>query len=199
MRRPLRVVAVLAIIAFTVGAAGCYGLGSDEEVPERTTGPALVTKAQLAALEPGSPARVMFEWWRALQFDNAIAASRYYARDVGMTVDKLDRDLSLGAAGLGLTTRPRLVEVDEHGDKATVLVLLEQLTPRPNGRVDKVQTARAFNMVRENGEWKLAENRYVARQARIQRFFSAEARRRATQPDQQPTTGTDSEGGATSP
>jgi len=200
MRRSLRLATVLATVAFTVGAAGCAGLGSDEEVPERVTGPALVTKAQLARLAPDSPARVVFEWWRALQFDNAIAATKYYARDVGMTVDKLDRDLSLGASGLGLTARPRLVEVDENGDKATVLLLLEQLTPRPNGRVDKLQTARGFNMVRENGEWKLAENRYLARAARIQRFFSAEARRLATQqPDQQQTTGTDTEGGDTSP
>jgi hypothetical protein len=200
MSRSARIAAAAAALAILLGAAGCSGLGSDEEVPERVTGPALVTKAQLDRLPAASPARVVFEWWRALQFDNATIAARYYADDLGMTPDKLDRDLTYGAGALGLTARPRLVDVDENGDAATVNVLLEQLTPRPNGRVDKLETARGFNLVREDGEWKLSENRYLARAGRVQRFFSVAARRQAEQGETTPDSGAgDSSGDQTTP
>jgi hypothetical protein len=153
--------AVGVALCLAVVASGCDGLGSDQEVPGRVTG------------------RVVFEWWREIQFDNATVAAKYYSRDLGITPDKLDRSLTLGPGALGLLRRPRLVDVEIHGDTATVLVLLETASRSANNRVDRTRTARGFNLVREDGEWKLSENRYIERAARVQRFFAAEARRQA--------------------
>jgi hypothetical protein len=160
---------------------GCSGLGSDDEVPERVKGPSLLSEADVQGQPAGSPQRTLFEWWRALQFDDAPEAAKYYASDVDLTTAKLDQILSLGAPTLGLTGRPRVVDTDMNGDAATVRVLLESDDPQANGRIDKTQTARAFDLVREAGAWKMADNRYLARPAARVALFEAEARRRAQQ------------------
>ena len=168
MRRPIAILAV-----FGAGAlVGCAGIGTDDDVKVRVTGPALVTKKQLASLPEGSPARTVFEWWRSIQFDNPTVAVQYYSKKLGITTMTLERQLQFGPGAQNLTARPHLVGTDENGDHATVQVLLERVTPNPNGRTDKAQVARGFNLVREDGEWKLAENMYLERGARVQRTFA---------------------------
>jgi hypothetical protein len=151
------------LVAIALLAGGCSGLSSDDEVPKRVSGPEVVTKEQIDSLPAGSPARTLFGWWQALQFDDSAEAVGYYAGDVGMTRAKLDGMLVAGPAPLGLESRPKLVEVHQNGDDASVLVLLESVAKQPNGREDTRQVATSFNMVREDGEWKLADNRYLTR------------------------------------
>jgi hypothetical protein len=165
------VVRVAATVLAGLTLAGCAGLGSDD-ASENVQSPSLITKADLNRYPPGSPADTFFEWWRALQFDNPLVAARYYSGSLEITPAVLDRQLQHGAQPLGLGRRPELVEVDKKGDKATVLVLLEAEQDNPNGRTDRVRTARAFNLVREHGEWKLGENLYLERQARLQKEFA---------------------------
>ena len=175
MRRPIAL-----LLALGAGAlVGCAGIGTDDDVNVRVTGPALVTKKQLASLPEGSPARTVFEWWRTIQFDNPTVAARYYSRKLNVTAQTLEHQLEFGAASQNLNARPHLVGTDMDGDHAIVNVLLENLSSNPNGRVDKNQTARAFNLVREDGEWKLAENMYLDRGERIQRSFARAARLQA--------------------
>lgn len=175
MRRPFAL-----LLALGAGAlASCAGIGTDDSVKVRITGPALVTKKQLASLPEGSPARTVFEWWRTIQFDNPTLAARYYSRKLHITPLTIERQLEFGAASQNLNARPHLVGTDMQGDHATVNVLLENVASNPNGRVDKRQTARAFNLVREDGEWKLAENMYLERGERIQRAFARAARLQA--------------------
>jgi hypothetical protein len=173
VRRPIAL-----LLALGAGSlAGCAGIGTDDDLKVRVTGPALVTKKQLASLPADSPARTVFEWWRTLQFDNPTLAVRYYSDKLRITREKLDEQLQYGAGSQGLNARPRLVETDMNGDRATVLVLLENQARNVNGRTDKTQTARGFNLVREDGEWKLAENTYLERGERIQRAFRDAAER----------------------
>ena len=168
MRRPIATLAVLGAAAL----AGCAGIGTDDDVKVRVSGPALVTKKQLASLPAGSPARTVFEWWRTIQFDNPTIAVRYYSKKLGITRMTLERQLQFGPGAQNLGARPHLVGTDVNGDHATVQVLLERQTSNPNGRTDKTQVARGFNLVREDGEWKLAENMYLERGARVQRTFA---------------------------
>jgi hypothetical protein len=172
---------IAGLLGLTLLLGGCSGLGSDDEVPETVKGPALLSKADVEAQPAGSPQRALYEWWRALQFEEAPEAAKYYAGDVRMTPAKLDVILSLGAPTLGLNARPRLVETDVNGDAATVRVLLETAEQQPNGRVDKTQTARAFDLVHEAAGWKMADNRYLGRPAARVARFEAEARRRTQQ------------------
>jgi hypothetical protein len=175
VRRPIALVLALGAGALI----GCAGIGTDDSVKVRVTGPALVTKKQLASLPEDSPARTVFEWWRTIQFDNPTLAVRYYSSELKITRLTIENQLQFGAASQNLNARPHLVGTDMDGDHATVNVLLENLSSNPNGRLDKNQTARAFNLVREDGEWKLAENTYLERGERIQRAFARAARLQA--------------------
>jgi hypothetical protein len=175
VRRALPLLAALGAGAL----AGCAGIGTDDDVKVRVTGPALVTKKQLASLPEDSPARTVFEWWRSIQFDNPTIAVQYYSRKLDITTLTLEHQLEFGAAAQNLNARPKLVGTEIDGDRAIVNVLLENVQRNPNGRIDKNQTARAFNLVRENGQWKLAENMYLERGERIQRAFARAARLQA--------------------
>jgi hypothetical protein len=177
-----RFAALLALVACAL--SGC-GFGGDDEVTERVQQPSLLTKEDVQRLPEGSPARTTFEWWRTLQFDNPVLAVEFYDDDLGITVERLERQLKWGAGSLGLTQKPVLVEVQERGNEAAVLVLLENQTTNPNGRVDKTRTARSFNLIREGGEWKLAENLYLERQARTQQLFAAVVRQQENPSGQQ--------------
>jgi hypothetical protein len=179
------------LLALGAGAlVGCAGIGTDDDVRVRVTGPALVSKKQIAALPEGSPARTVYEWWRSIQFDNPIVAAGFYSKELGITTRTIERQLEFGAAAQNLNARPTLVGTDMvDADHAIVNVLLENIARNPNGRIDKNQTARAFNLVREDGEWKLAENMYLERGERIQRAFARAARLQAQ--GQDPTQGQD--------
>jgi hypothetical protein len=159
----------LALVACLL--AGC-GFGGDDEVTERVQQPSLLTREDLESLPEGGAARTVFEWWRTLQFDNPLRAVDFYSEELGVTAERLERQMRWGAGALGLTQKPRLVEVQKRGDTAAVLVLLESVVTNPNGRVDKTRTARSFNVLREDGEWKLAENMYLERQAGTQQRFA---------------------------
>jgi hypothetical protein len=174
MRRAGAALAVLALTALV----GCGAFG-DDPVTERVQQPALLTKRQVERYPEGTPARAFFEWWRAVQYDNSPVAVGYYQQSADMTVAKLDRQLGYGLEVMGVSARPILVEVQENGDTATVLTLLESVVENPNGRSDKVRKPRAFNLVREDGEWKLADNMFIDRQARIYLNFTAPLREQA--------------------
>jgi hypothetical protein len=180
VRRAPALIAVLIASAL----AGCGAFG-DDPVTERVQQSGLVGKRQVERYPPGSSARAFFEWWRAIQYENAPVALEYYSPSVGMTLRKLDRQLSYGPGALGLSARPILVEADEQGDTATVLTLLESVVENPNGRADKVRRARAFNFVRENGDWKLSDNLFLDRQARQYLGFSAPLREQQQEQQEQ--------------
>jgi hypothetical protein len=174
--------AIAAVVA--AGATGC-GFGEDE-LTQRVQQPGLLSQKDLEGHPAGSPGRTMFEWWRTLQFDNPVVAAGFYSKKLDLSPAKLERQLEFGAGPLGLARRPKLVEVQEQGNKAVVLVLLEQKTDNPNGRVDTVRTARSFNLVREEGEWKLAENLYLERGARLQSRLREFLFRSGRRPNDQP-------------
>ncbi len=164
VRRAPGGITLIALLA----VCGCGSLQSDD-AGRRVEGPWLLTRAAVEGQPPGSPQRTVFEWWRALQFDDASVASSYYSKAVAMSPARMERQLAVGATGLGLLSRPRLVEVTEGAGQAKVFVLLESKAGQPNGRIDVKQTARAFDLTREDDEWKLTDNSYLERAVRLQR------------------------------
>jgi hypothetical protein len=155
MRRRALIASSLALLS----CAGCGGFGGDEAPPERVTGPALLTDKQIERQPAGSPQRAVFEWWRGLQFKNAVEAAPYFSSSLHMTPTKLTKYLP--AVESAFTYRPRLIDVQESGDTAIVRLLLEKTTRNPNGRLDREQKAQAFNLVRQGGSWKLSDNLYL--------------------------------------
>jgi hypothetical protein len=158
--------------------AGC-SFGGDE-VAQKVQQPALLSAASIGRLPAGSPERTLFEWWRAMQFDDVAAAAPRYASRASVTAARLDAQLS--TAGRAFDPRPRLVEVDRRDGRATVSVLLELRTSNPNGRVDVTRSARAFALVLEGGRWRLADNRYLEGAVRQQRELARALRGREGSP-----------------
>ena len=169
-----------ALLVLGALLAGCGNLGAGEET-DRVNKLQLVRKADVASHPEGSPARTFLEWWRALQYGSATQAVRLYSRDVEVEPKRLQRQLETGVDLLSLRSRPRVDDVIEEGDEATVFVVFTSAVGNPNGRADKVQSPRAFDLVREGGE---LENRRQPlhranlpprHQVRPERFGGAEA------------------------
>jgi hypothetical protein len=165
MRRATGLAAVLAVATVT----GCADIGTKDET-ERVQQPQLVHQAEIDRYPKGSPAWTLLAWWRALQFNAPANAVAFYDSRVPVTKQVLQQQLLAGPA-LGLNDRPRVFDVDEQGDKATVYVLLAHVVRNPNGRNDETRTPRAFNLVRDGGEWKLADNEYIAHTLRETKAF----------------------------
>jgi hypothetical protein len=66
---------------------------------------------------------------------------------------------------------PRIVDVSQGGNRATVLTKLTTFKLAPNNRIDRQEEPRGFELVRERGGWKLVDNLYLGTLAR-----NAEAR-----------------------
>lgn len=164
----------LALLA-CAGSVGCGGFGGDD-VTVRVTQPALLSKKQVERQPAGSPQRAFFTWWRALQYKNAVEATGYFSASLHMTPGRVYRYIQ--AAESNLASRPRLVDVETTGDKAIVRLLMERITKNPNGRTDRERKAQAFNLVREDGSWKLADNLYLEGIYRIYREFTAPLRQK---------------------
>ena len=171
--------------AIAVCATGCGDLGTGE--PTGRVQEVRVLKPQDIERYPGSsPARAFLEWWRALQFDNPVAARRHYASAGRPSEKKLAHQLTLGPDLLNLAAVVDISDVTRTGDKATVFVVFTKLMRHPNGRHDTARLARSFNLLRENGEWKLADNRYMDRIARLAKLYIDRARRQELRSGQAP-------------
>jgi hypothetical protein len=177
MRRRSLITTSLALLA-CAGSVGCGGFGGDD-VTQRVTEPALVSKKQVERQPAGSPQRALLMWWRALQYKNAVEAVGYFSASLHMTPRRVSRYIQ--AADSSLVNRPLLVDEDTVGDKAIVRVLMERITKNPNGRLDRERKAQGFNLVREGGSWKLADNLYLGGLYRVYRAFTAPLRQKNAQ------------------
>ncbi len=156
------IAAVLALGACCL--PGC-SFGGDE-VAQRVQQPTLLSAAAVERQQAASPARALFEWWRAMQLANFRSGARHYPGELQLTPEQLERQVRVATGAF--SARPLVVEVDENGSRATVAVLLENRTRAPNGRVDVLRVPRSFELVRENGDWRLADNNYLERAVRDQ-------------------------------
>ena len=169
MKSLLRLAAGGAIVL-----AGCGSLGTGEE-RDRVEQPQLLRASDVERYREGSAERTFLEWWRALQFASGTQAVRHYASEVEVNPRRLQKAVEAGVDLLGLRARPKVLDVVQHDDRATIYVLFTRAELSPNGRADKVRTPRAFDLVREDGSWKLADNGYVERTLRLAEKFVEEA------------------------
>jgi hypothetical protein len=155
MRDKIGPAVALVVVA---ALAGCGELG---ELSGRIEQPHVVTMRDIARYPEDSPPRTVLLWWRALQFDSAELAARYYSPKLGLTPKGLEDALALSPDLLGVTAGLRVVDVEKSGRRATVLAILTKEFRHPNGRTDTTRVASSFNVVRQDGRWLLADNRYI--------------------------------------
>jgi hypothetical protein len=143
-----------------LAAGGCGGKGG--LAPQQYPGAAeqLVTKADIAKFRPGSPANVLFTWWRSSQYlDRAsflesfdAAIRKRLAREPDL-VTKLEF-----FAGALRIAKPEVVGVEVEADAATVYTRIHFRQPVGSSRYISSYRPQAFSMVREAGGWHIADD-----------------------------------------
>ena len=139
-----------AALTLVVAAAAMVPLAcGEDEGPEPATGPRTVSQEEIDNAT-GDPARAVLEWWRDVQFQNAAGALERYAPDVDLTVEELNRQLSIARSSfVGV---PQIVDVRRSGDMATIYMTL-----LPPGSTAAERNL-SLNLEEIDGEWLLRDN-----------------------------------------
>jgi hypothetical protein len=152
------------VVAAVVLVPGCGGESDNEGGPLkpaqglRDPSELRLTEADVAAAPEDGPYRELLRWWRALQAGDAKAAASSYAR--GAKPSGLEAQLR-GLEGLE-TARPFLISPRVSGDRATLRVVIRSaFTQAENGVTVVDDLPYTFELKREGGAWKLADNRYL--------------------------------------
>jgi hypothetical protein len=121
VRRRAVIAAVLAL-----ASTGCASDDRElrrELLAERLETQTIITPAEIAAQPPGSPARAVLVLWRAVQYRKPQAALARVSPQPNREQLKGFEDFIVGTgAQAAATTKPRIVDVEESGTSARVLV-----------------------------------------------------------------------------
>lgn len=147
---------VLLVVA-VIMAAGCGG--SD---PHETSGRAeqILSAHDVNAYPEGTPEHALLDWWRHAQHRELQGFLTYFRRDVRRehVGSRLTRKkLELFAQALR-RARPDIVETERRADEAVVWTRVRTRRPTGDNRYVPRSTPHAFSLVREDGEWRLADD-----------------------------------------
>ena len=136
-----------------------------------------MTSKDVHAAGKGSPYAALLRWWRALQAQDIGAARAAYAKSVDTSaVGREIRGLTFAphldyrgdhVVGAFALTRlhPGLVDATRHGATTRLYTLINGAVfdkSDPSRAVLVAHTPAVFEFDRENGEWKLANDGYLA-------------------------------------
>jgi hypothetical protein len=134
---------LLAMLA--LGAPGCAMSDEDlhrELLAERTETLLIVTPAELKDQPPGSPGRTLLRLWRAVQFRNPPDVLSRLSPSPSPTQAATIASFILAGAAKAPMLKPRILESQTSGDRASVLVEFvrgrkvgDQLDPFVTGRL----------------------------------------------------------------
>jgi hypothetical protein len=155
---------VLALVA-ALSAAGCtpLGLGSARE---REARPIVVRASDIEKYPPGSPEQGFLRWWRQLQFNNPAGAASYYASWLRISPNDVERNLRFAPQYFHFGTRPVIRDTQRQGDVEHLTATVLLTATLPDGGVTRARLTLEFDMVREDGIWKQAHDRFVTQLAR---------------------------------
>jgi hypothetical protein len=172
-------VGIFVPIAIAIGLALVVAivvrLATDPSDPaERTAAPVgrggtpFVGAADFTDLSPSSPGAVVLRWWQANQFrqpPRIVAA--FYATANRPPLSRLEADLRL-TRYIFRSSKPLVLDQRAEAGRARVFVLL----PPPGDPVtSRDGKPYVFDLVRERGRWKLADE-FVASRAAAERQFA---------------------------
>jgi hypothetical protein len=166
-RRQTRSGSVAAILVLAALAAGCgssaQGEGRSQTRPNiKRIADLQVTSKDIHRAGPNSPGGALLHWWQALQLGEIATARDAYASSADTThlyneVKHLEYYI--------IRSHPEIVEGKARGGRARLHTTIDEATFRegnPNELLVVFQTLTSFRLVRENGDWKLANNHYLA-------------------------------------
>lgn len=166
------------VVAVALVAAGC-GEGGDPPPPGTPSAAEfLLTPADIRRQPADSPQAALMEWWRGIQYNDfegytgALVAPLRAQREAS---DEARRDLTL-ASGELIHSQPEIGDVKESGDETTIYTRIETRQPVGATRFTTSSSPQAFTLVREGGQWRIADDFYVTNRADNIRKALSEAR-----------------------
>jgi hypothetical protein len=153
---------VLATGAAVVLLGGCGG----GETPAQRGLPAntiLVTQSNVLAYKPHTPQRTLMAWWRAMQYTDAPG----YLSLLSEPVRKARRQDRAYRVQLPIIARyvdsafPHIQKISVSGARATAYVEIEFRRLVGSDKYASTRIPQAFPMVRESGEWRMADDLFV--------------------------------------
>jgi hypothetical protein len=181
MRPMLRRILAGMVVAVALVATGC-GEGGDPPPPGTPSAAEyLLTPADIRRQPEDSPQAALMEWWRSIQYNdfdgyaNALVAPLRAQREAS---DRARRDLTL-ASGELIRSQPEIADVREDGNETTIYTRIETRQPVGATRFTTSSSPQAFTLVREGGEWRIADDFYVTNRANNIRTVLNEAKKKS--------------------
>lgn len=175
---PKRFLAGLAVAA-VLAVAGC-GDGGDPPPPGTPSAAEyLLTPAAVRKQSEGSPQAALLEWWRSIQYNDFEGYADLLVaplRAQRQASERARRDLTL-ASGELIRSQPKIDDAEEEQDQATIFTRIETRQPVGATRFTTSSSPQAFTLVREDGQWKIADDFYVTNRANDIRRALSEARK----------------------
>ena len=156
----------LAIVVALVGV-GC-GDGGDPPPPGTASAAEYLVKPADVSQQPaGSPQQSLLRWWMSIQyndFDGYLASLAAPLRQRREADGAAATDLAL-ASGELVRAQPKITSTTVKDGTATLYTRIESRQPVGATRFTTSSTPQAFTLVREGGEWKVADDFFVENRA----------------------------------
>jgi len=154
---PLTLVLVLAL------AAGCGGGG--KAAPQAAPGPAqqILTKDDVSKYARDTPEYAFLNWWRDTQYANLRGYLDAFPQPLRKQIEddpRTPRALALFSGSLSVA-RPVIADTARRRGTATIYAEIKYRTPVGAKRFLTTTRPQAFVLVREKGEWFLADDSFV--------------------------------------
>jgi len=151
-----------------LSAAGC---GGGDPPPPGTPSAAenLLTLAAVHRQPPGSPEEALLQWWMHIQYNDLHG----YVNDLVGPLralregnEQTRRELLL-VSGDSLRSQPKLEGSQREAGVATVYTRIETRQPVGASRFTTSSAPQAFTLIREGGQWKIADDSYILDRAAV--------------------------------
>jgi hypothetical protein len=170
--------AVLGVAAVLAGC-GSSDPGGRVQAENARKALQLVGAADVARQPQGSPFRALLEWWRSAQYRDPAGALDHFSAAERQQVSHDFATLLYRDFGPWLQrVKPKLQTVEEDGDHATLFLRLTVRDVVSPAVVRDVNEFVAIPMVRERGQWRVADATFYEQNAARQRDARVAAQQR---------------------
>jgi hypothetical protein len=164
LRKLLGAATVVALLFIT-------GCGGEDPPPPGTPSAAenLLTLAKVQEQPQGSPEEALLQWWMHIQYNDL----QGYLGDMAAPLRRqreaegqARRDLLL-VSGDSLRSQPRFGDSQRDAGTVTLYTRIETRQPVGASRFTTSSTPQAFTLIREGGQWVIADDSYVLDRASV--------------------------------
>lgn len=161
----------LCAVALAVALIAVTGCGGGDPPPPGTPSAAdnLLTLAKVHQQPQGSAEEALLQWWMDIQYNDlngylgGLAAPLRHQSEA----DPRTRHNLLLVSGDSIRSQPKFEDSRRSGGTATLYTQIQTRQPVGASRFTTSSTPQAFTLVRENGQWKIADDAYVLDRATV--------------------------------